>query len=384
MFWILLIVVLLVAGFYWAGAHTELVLNQVTGHAPDSVSPHAQALHDGATVVDLHADSLLFGRDLLERGKRGHVDLPRLQAGGIGLQVFTIVTKAPFAYNSDETKENFDMVTVLAAAQRWPSIARRTLRGRVLYQAERFDLFAERSSGMLQPIRNRADLDALLEARRQDPQVVGGILGIEGTHALEQGLDDFELFYRQGVRLMGLTHFVDSSFAGSAHSAAKGGLTQLGRELVKRMTDRGVLIDLAHTSERTIEDVLEIVSIPVMVSHTGVRGTLDNNRNLSDAQIRAIAANGGVMGIGFWDEAVGEPSTRAIVKAIRYVVDLVGDEHVSLGSDWDGTVTTPIDASGMARLTEELVCAGFTDETITKILGLNALRVIRAGLSDDT
>jgi microsomal dipeptidase-like Zn-dependent dipeptidase len=143
---------------------------------------------------------------------------------------------------------------------------------------------------------------------------------------------------------------------------------------------RGMLIDLAHTSAASITDVLAIARHPPVVSHTGVRGTCDNARNLSDDQIRAIARAGGVIGIGFWETAVCGLTPTHVAAAIRHVVGLVGDAHVALGSDFDGAVTTGFDASQLAGVTQALVDAGLGDDAIRRILGGNALRVLRQGL----
>jgi microsomal dipeptidase-like Zn-dependent dipeptidase len=138
-----------------------------------------------------------------------------------------------------------------------------------------------------------------------------------------------------------------------------------------------MLVDLAHSSAATIADVVALARNPPVVSHTGVRATCDNPRNLSDDQIRAIARAGGVIGIGFWETAVCGLEPAAIARAVRYVVDLTGDEHVALGSDFDGAVTTGFDASGVPAITQALLDAGLADDSIRKVLGGNALRVLR-------
>src|SRR5258706_967645 len=128
--------------------------------------------------------------------------------------------------------------------------------------------------------------------------------------------------------MIGLAHFFDNDYAGSAHGVAKGGLTDLGRRTIARMEELGIAVDVAHVSPATIDDVLAIATKPVVVSHGGAKGTCDNPRTLSDAHLRGIAATGGVVGIGYWQEAVCGIEPRAIARAIRYTVDLIGDEHV--------------------------------------------------------
>jgi microsomal dipeptidase-like Zn-dependent dipeptidase len=146
------------------------------------------------------------------------------------------------------------------------------------------------------------------------------------------------------------------------------------------MEARGVLVDLAHASPRAIDDVLGLVRRPVVVSHTGVRATCDNTRNLSDAQLRAIAATGGVVGIGFWDTATCGTDAGAIARAVLHAVRVAGEDHVALGSDFDGAVTTPFDATGVPLVTEALLEAGLDERTVAKVMGGNAVRLLRATL----
>ncbi len=141
-----------------------------------------------------------------------------------------------------------------------------------------------------------------------------------------------------------------------------------------------MIVDLAHASHATIRDVLAMARRPVVYSHGGVKATCDTNRNLTDAEIKGIAATGGVIGIGFWDAAVCAPTPQATARAMRHVRDLVGIEHVALGSDFDGAVTTGFDASGMAAVTQALMDQGFSDEEIRLAMGGNVVRLLEAGL----
>jgi membrane dipeptidase len=138
-----------------------------------------------------------------------------------------------------------------------------------------------------------------------------------------------------------------------------------------------MIVDLAHASSQTIDEVLQISQQPVLVSHTGVRGTCDNVRNLSDRQLQQIAKTGGLIGIGFWKTAVCGDTVGAIVKAIRYAVDQVGVEHVALGSDFDGAVRLPIGAAQMVQITAALKDGGFSDADIQQIMGLNSIRLMQ-------
>ncbi len=140
------------------------------------------------------------------------------------------------------------------------------------------------------------------------------------------------------------------------------------------------MVDLAHASASTIDDVLRISTRPVLVSHTGVRGTCDNNRNLSDPQLHAVARTGGVIGIGFWVDAVGGTRPADIAAAALHAVKVVGDDHVALGSDFNGAVATSFDVSRLPVVTQALLDAGLKEHSVRKILGENALRVLRAVL----
>jgi len=368
---------LVLGGFFWIGSRLESFVNRVEPVAVPAVSAAARALHDASFVADMHADSLLLRADLTTRSASGHVDLPRLQAGGVALQFFTIVTRFPLGANVDRSDgDQPDLLTLAGCAQR-SALCTRGPFGRTLLQAERLRDSIARADAQLLPVRNQADLARLIARRAADRGVVGALLGIEGAHALEDDLANLDLAYDAGVRMIGPTHFFDNAFAGSAHGLEKGGLTELGRELVRRMQQRGILIDLAHLSASGIAEVLAVATRPVVVSHTGVRATCDNQRNLSDAQIRAIAANGGVIGIGYWDTAVCGTEMRHVAAAMRHVVDLVGDEHVGLGSDFDGGTTVGFDTSQLPSLTQQMLDDGFSATSIRRILGENVLRVLR-------
>jgi microsomal dipeptidase-like Zn-dependent dipeptidase len=334
----------------------------------------ARARRATAAHVDLHADSLLFGRDLLARSAIG-VDLPRLQAGGVALQVFDAVTVAPLGLNIERTEAGGpDMLDALDAGQLAPGQIHRPL-ARALAQAERLAAFAAASNGQLVLVRSRADLAALVERRGSNRNAVGALLGIEGAHALEANLANLDALERAGYRIVGLAHFFDNEFSGSAHGTEKGGLTEQGRALVAALEARKLVIDLAHASPRAFDETLALATRPVLVSHTGVRATCDNPRNLSDAQLRALAKNGGVAGIGFWGTAVCGRTPGKIAAAIRHAVAVAGEDHVALGSDYDGATTMGFDVSQLRAVTQALVDAGLSDATIRKVLGENARRL---------
>jgi microsomal dipeptidase-like Zn-dependent dipeptidase len=213
-------------------------------------------------------------------------------------------------------------------------------------------------------------------ARRERPGITAGLLAIEGAHALDDDPANVEVVADAGFRMMSPSHFFDNAFGGSAHGLAKTGLTGAGREMVRRMEARGMLVDVAHAAAATIDDVLAMAARPVVASHTGLCGTADNPRNLTDAQARGIAATGGVIGIGFWPTACGGEDVTAIARAIHYAVDVAGVEHVALGSDFDGAVPVPIDVTGLVQLTDALIDAGLADDEIAKVMGGNVRRLL--------
>jgi len=295
----------------------------------------------------------------------------------VALQAFTVATKAPLFLNIDRNDDRTDMFTLLALADGWPRRSWGSLKERALYQAAKLREFARDSQGKLTLIRSRADLDAYLERRAREPQITAGFLGLEGAHALDGDPANVDVLYDAGFRMMAHAHFFDNDMSGSAHGVTKGGLTEMGRELVRRIEQKRILLDIAHASPRTVDDVLAMATRPVVVSHTGVKGTCNNNRNISDEHIRGVAKTGGVVGIGYWDAAVCDPTPAGIARAIRYTADVGGVEHVGLGSDFDGATTTPFDTSGLIELVDALFAAGFDETQVGLIMGGNTLRVLR-------
>jgi microsomal dipeptidase-like Zn-dependent dipeptidase len=361
-------------------ARTERRLNATTFVPPYAASDRARVLHERLSVVDLHADSLLWGRDLLVRGDRGHVDVPRLVDGNVALQVFAASTKSPRHLNIERNADDSDDVVLLAIAQGWPAATWRSLMARALHMAARADAMARRSSGRLTMIRTASDLAAHLARRTPSWPVTAGLLAIEGAHALDGDPANVDVVFDAGFRMMSPCHFFDNAFSGSAHGVEKGGLTPAGHELVRRMEARSMLVDVAHASAATIDDVLAVATRPVVASHTGVRGVADNARNLSDDHLRGIAATGGLIGIGFWPTASGGDDAEAIARSIKHATNVAGMDHVALGSDFDGGVQTPFDATGLVQVTDALILAGFKDDEVGKVMGGNALRVLAEAL----
>lgn len=363
-------------------ARTEARMNPLLPPPATPPSERAAALHATLRVADLHADSLLFGRDLNVRGNRGHVDVPRMIDGRMVLQVFSMPVKTPHGLNIEHNTPDSDDITVLALAQRWPRATWSRLLPRVLHLAARAERTAERSEGRFRLVRTRGELAAYLAERDANDGITAGMLSIEGAHALDGDPANVDVVADAGIRMISPSHFFDTEFGGSAHGAEQGGLTAKGREMITRMEARGVILDVAHASAQTIDDCLAATTRPVVASHTGVRGVLDNARNLSDAHLDGIAATGGLIGIGFWDTACGGSDPSWIARSIAYAIDRVGVAHVALGSDWDGAVAVPFDAANVVRLTDALLDVGLDEGAIRAVMGENQLALFASMLPE--
>ena len=377
---IALLAIAIAAFFLFAPGMAERSMNKVVGTSA-TVSPRAEALHRTLTIADLHGDTLLWNRDLLTRGTRGHIDLPRLQAGNVALQVFSSVSQTPAGQNYD-SNEDTDILWQLTIGQQQPPSSWFSPLGRTLFHGVKLDRAVAASDGALIAVRTRGDVARLLAARQAGRTVTGALFSVEGLQNIEGDFANLDRLYPAGVRMAGLTHFFDNPVAGSMHGVRKGGLTPLGRRVVREMERRGMVVDIAHSSHQTVAEVLAMATRPVVSSHGGVQATCGENRNLSDEEIRGVARTGGVIGIGVWDAAVCGTEPRDTARAMRHVRDLVGIDHVGLGTDFDGAITAGYDVSRIALITQALIDEGFTDEEIAKAMGGNVLRVLAAVLPE--
>ncbi|MAJ50637.1 MAG: peptidase M19 [Flammeovirgaceae bacterium] len=365
--------------FFITGKIADKLLNKVEILNNYKPSQHAKKLHKELIIADLHADNLLWDRDLTSTTSHGMVDLPKLISGNYALQVFDAVVKSPRNLNYLSNSADSDNITLLAAANRWPIQSWFSLYHRAIHQSELLKKAVQKSS-RLDFIETQDDLKYFLRLRKNNSYKIGAILSIEGLHALEGNFQNLNGLFEAGFRIMGLVHFFDNKIGGSSAGESKQGLTDFGKRIIREMEKKEIIIDLAHASPKLIEDVLRIAKRPVIFSHTGVKGTFDSPRNLSDAALRSIAKNGGLIGIGFWEEAVGSIHPASIAAAIRYTSDLIGVDHVALGSDFDGAVTTSFDASKIILLTEALIQENFSDNEIKKIMGGNQIKFLRHNL----
>ena len=381
-FWIPLTLIGAAAiGFFgFLPGYVEGSMNQIDGQPLIKVSDEAKALHKTLNIVDLHSDTLMWKRDLGKPADRGHMDLPRLQEGNVALQLFSSVTKTPKGQNYDGNGADTDNITLLTFAQLQPVKTWRSLVERSLYHAAKRDDAVTGSDGKLQAVDKAQQLDALLAARQKDRSTVGAMLTIEGLHNLEGKAENLDRLYDAGFRMAGFTHFFDNELGGSMHGLKKGGLTPFGRDILRRMEAKGMIVDIAHLSHAGVAEVLAMAKRPLVSSHGGVQATCKVNRNLTDDEVRGVAKTGGIIGIGYWEGAICSTDPRAAAKAMKHVRDLVGIQHVALGSDYDGATTVRFDTSQLAQVTQALMDEGFTPDEIRAVMGENALRVIRAGL----
>ncbi len=327
-------------------------------------STEAQAIHAEYPAIDLHADTLMWARwlgyDLHARhvpplwraALGGHVDLPRMRDGGMGAQFFGLVS--------------------LPIAKRMHGLAHI-----VHEQIDNLEQQIARHPGAIRLVRKADEV----EACRRDG-ALGALLGIEGAHALEGDLDQLDVFARRGVRYLGLLHFSSNEAGFPAYGRGRSderGLTRWGLDLVRRCEAAGVLVDLAHINRRGFLDACAIATRPPIVSHTGVLGAFEHWRNIDDAQLRAVADKGGIVGVIFCPRYVGGDGLEPVVRHLKHILDVAGEDAPALGSDWDGFIvpTRPLaDPRGLPLLTDALLAAGIPGRTIGKILRGNVMRVL--------
>ena len=378
-----LLLLIAIALMHWVlPGQIEGSMNLVREHAPYQIREDARTLHDSLFVADLHTDSLLWKRDLLKESDIGHVDVPRLQRGNVALQIFSATTKSPSGQNYEENTGDSDNITLLAVAQMWPVRTWTSIYERADYQLEKLHDFAADSDSQLVVIRNATDMQAFADRRARGEDVIAGIYLIEGAHPLEGELDNLDRLFDSGLRIAGLTHFFDNRLGGSLHGQSGAGLTPFGKDVIQRANELGIIIDVAHASPQMVSDVLDLSTAPVILSHGGMKGMCDMSRNLDDALMQRIAAEGGLVGIGYWDGAVCDITPIGVVRSIRYAIDLLGVEHVALGSDYDGSTEVLFDTSELAILTQTMLDEGFTETEIRKVMGENTKQFFLANLPE--
>ena len=268
------------------------------------------------------------------------------------------------------------MITALSIGQGQSPTTWFSLMNRALYQCKKLHRHSKKDKKGVIVVKSKSDLTQLITERQAGKETLGGMLGVEGGHCLEGKLENLSKLYEAGVRMLGPTHFFDNEMGGSAHGEERKGLTDFGRSVMQEMEQRNMIMDLAHSSETIVDEVLAAYNGPILTSHTGVDGTYPSSRNLSDKHLLGIAEKEGLIGIAYFPGAIGSDGLSGIVKAMVYVKALIGVEHLALGSDFDGSVTTPFDVRGMPMLADEMLKAGFTEEEIRAVFGENLQRFL--------
>jgi len=371
----------------------------------ESESKTFMEIHNEAIVIDTHNDILMKTVDLgimLDQDLIGktHSDLNRWKKGGLDVQIFSVYSDG--GVENAFTLANRQMDSLDAAIARNPN-----------------------------KIIKVANSDVILKAINENK--IAAMFGIEGGHMIEDDLNKLEALYKRGARYLTLTHNVAPSWATSAADETTNpdlpqkGLTDFGIQVVTKMNELGMMIDVSHSGDQTFWDVIKITNKPIIASHSSVYSLVPSRRNLKDDQIKAIATNGGVIMInfhpGFIDNSFGEkemaflekysiegdslmnsgmdewymmdylykkytteadlmrPPLSKLIDHIDYIVKLVGVDYVGLGSDFDGINLTPLqldDVSTYPLITKALLEKGYNEKDIVKILGSNFLRVLKA------
>lgn len=386
------------AGLYYLAGRYDRMMNPY-GVDPDAPEPTAgdRLFHRSMFIADMHIDTLKWERDLLQRSMFGHADLPRLDEGNVALQVFTIVTKSPLSlpWSTCVSGRMPDTNTPLSLMQGRPAF---DLKARAYYQIDRMKDAVERSRDHEGPelrlIEDYDDLAQLVQDRLDGKSVIGGILGIEGGHWIggEDATGDdvrreMQELFNAGVRLFAPTHRFDNALSGSNEGCNRYGLTDHGEIALSEAERLGMLVDLAHISSDGLRDSVELLDSPVTVSHTGIRAECEEpcrpDRNLSDEDIALIIGSGGVIGVGYWPQAVG-PSVWRIADVMEHIMEIAEREgspepshHVALGSDYDGSVTPLIEVGHLDVLTAIMRRRDnpFHPEVTRDIFGRNACRL---------
>ena len=348
------LIVVLIGGFFLLDLQPSIV------SYPIAVQPSAEALriHQDAIVIDLHVDSLIWPRDLTLEGTTGHLDFPRMRRGGLDAAAFTIPTRF---FGLAGLKAFHDLRPPATWFSSW-----------------------ERYRTQVSSMKSFLEISGQQAAIATDPETIRnhhkkGVLsvfhGIEGAHALGEDLTRVRQVAMDGVVFVGIVHLWKNEYGGSSFGF-DGGLTHLGRRLIDQMNEVGLMVDLAHAGPKTFEAALAQTRLPPIVSHAGARAVHDTWRNLSDDQIQAVAQRGGVIGVMLVPPALDRPDLFEALEHLAHIVEVGGEDVAALGSDFDGYMKSPIDASGLAQLTELMLRAGWSASRIRKILGENVLRVM--------
>jgi len=273
--WLILILLGMALAYLFmvAPKQFEAGANVATGEGLSEIRDDTKALHAGLLIADLHGDTMLWKRSVLDASDTGHIDLPRLQKGNVALQIFSSVTKSPKGQNYDSNGADTDQITMLTFAQLQPPRTWTSLLERSLWHSEKLHSAEADSAGALKIVKSSDDVAAFVAARSAGDKTVAGMLSIEGLQNLEGKRENLQKLYDAGFRMAGITHFFDNELGGSMHGLEKGGLTDLGREVVREKEDKGMIVDVAHSSHAAVAEILAMARRPVVSSHGGVQAT---------------------------------------------------------------------------------------------------------------
>ncbi len=354
------------------------LLHSISERGPYGPTARSIGAQGETPVVDLLVGTVLFRRTFLQPLRHGHVDLPRLRAGGVRLVGMSIATRFPDPRGTLSAPHFLGL-----------GVPFRTLRSDlaiIRFLVGRIDGWAADSGGRLMVVRTRRDLEAVLAPGGP----VGAFVGVQGAQALEGDPSNVPCLHELGVRMLSLAHVMDNPMAGSGTGRRAGGLTPLGERAMAEMERVGVLVDLAHASSATIRDAVGAATRPPVLSHTGFvelaggrsrwRRYSAATRNVRVADARRVAEAGGVVGITYAVQLLGGDSLDTLVDTIRFAIDELGPSHVAIGSDMDGGLRCVIDAAGVPMITDALLAAGVPETDVVAVMGANALRVLRGAL----
>ena len=315
-------------------------------------------------IVDMHADALMWNRDLLQNNRRGHVDVPKLQHGGVKLVGMPIVTTG-FPY--------VDLFRQFAWLRRYPKQARASCCNRAHWQIRNLGMQCAQSHDNLTVMRSRADLEALLGR-----EGIGVVLGLEGVHAIDGELSELEGFWQRGVRFASLTHLRDNVYGGAQKLFGHDpGLSRAGIEALAEMDRLGIALDLSHASALTLREAMRRFSGAVMFSHTAASAVHPSWRNNSNDEFKEVARRGGIIGVIFATFYLGGKHLDNLVRHIRHIAEIAGIDYVGLGSDFDGFVPLPNgirNAADLPNLASALRNKGFASQDVAKVMGENWIR----------
>jgi membrane dipeptidase len=333
------------------------------GMDESKAASEALEIHRRVCVADGHADALMWNRDLTHASEKGHVDFPRLKEAGVKLQCFTVVTRG---------LPVLDGFSLFAMREGWPKHARASEWTRCTWQLDRMAHFCRVSQGAASIAGTKGQLSENLEHGR-----LSAVLGIEGAHAIEGKVERVRELYERGVRFMSLSHLANNELCGtSTPFYGNKPVSSLGREVLDAMADTGMVLDVAHASPAALEELLAHRIRP-FCSHAGVKGVTNLFRNLSDDVLKGIADKGGVVGVIFAPQFVGGRQFENVAKHLEHAVNVMGEDGVALGSDFDGMIPLPQgmrDVRDLPKLTQTLLKRGMPTRVVEKVVGENFRR----------